>query len=38
VDNIKMDFVEIGWGGVDWTDLLGLLGAVAHPTDYHIEL
>jgi hypothetical protein len=18
VDNIKMDFVEIGWGGVDW--------------------
>jgi hypothetical protein len=21
VDNIKMDLVEIGWGGVDWIDL-----------------
>jgi hypothetical protein len=21
VDNIKMDLVEIGWGGVDWTDV-----------------
>jgi hypothetical protein len=21
VDNIKMDLVEIGWSGVDWTDL-----------------
>jgi hypothetical protein len=21
VDNIKMDFVEIGWGGMDWIDL-----------------
>jgi hypothetical protein len=21
VDNIKMDFSEIGWGGVDWIDL-----------------
>jgi hypothetical protein len=21
VDNIKMDFVEIGWGGVDWIGL-----------------
>jgi hypothetical protein len=20
-DNIKMDFREIGWGGMDWTDL-----------------
>jgi hypothetical protein len=20
-DNIKMDFQEIGWGAVDWTDL-----------------
>jgi hypothetical protein len=21
MDNIKMDFLEIGWGGVDWIDL-----------------
>jgi hypothetical protein len=21
VDNIKMDLIEIGWGGVDWVDL-----------------
>jgi hypothetical protein len=21
VDNIKMDLREIGWGGIDWTDL-----------------
>jgi hypothetical protein len=21
VDNIKMDLIEIGWGGVDWIDL-----------------
>jgi hypothetical protein len=21
VDNIKMDLREIGWGGMDWTDL-----------------
>jgi hypothetical protein len=21
VDDIKMDFREIGWGGVDWIDL-----------------
>jgi hypothetical protein len=21
VDNIKMDLLEIGWGGVDWIDL-----------------
>jgi hypothetical protein len=21
VDNIKMNLREIGWGGVDWTDL-----------------
>jgi hypothetical protein len=21
VDNIKMDVLEIGWGGVDWIDL-----------------
>jgi hypothetical protein len=21
VDNIKMDFREIGWGGMDWIDL-----------------
>jgi hypothetical protein len=21
VNNIKMDLREIGWGGVDWTDL-----------------
>jgi hypothetical protein len=21
VDNIKMDLVEIGWGGVDWTGM-----------------
>jgi hypothetical protein len=21
VDNIKMDFREMGWGGVDWIDL-----------------
>jgi hypothetical protein len=21
VDNIKMDLLEIGWGGVDWSDL-----------------
>jgi hypothetical protein len=21
VDNIKMDFIEIGWGGMDWIDL-----------------
>jgi hypothetical protein len=21
VDNIKMDLVEIGWDGMDWTDL-----------------
>jgi hypothetical protein len=21
VDNIKMNFVEIGWGGVDWVGL-----------------
>jgi hypothetical protein len=21
VDNIKMDFREIGWGGMDWMDL-----------------
>jgi hypothetical protein len=21
VDNIKMDFREIGWDGMDWTDL-----------------
>jgi hypothetical protein len=21
VDNIKMDLLEIGWGGVDWTGL-----------------
>jgi hypothetical protein len=21
VDNIKMDLSEIGWGGMDWTDL-----------------
>jgi hypothetical protein len=21
VDNIKMDFLEIGWGGVDWIGL-----------------
>jgi hypothetical protein len=19
-DNIKMDFIEIGWGGIDWVD------------------
>jgi hypothetical protein len=22
VDNIKMDFAEIGWGGVDWIGLV----------------
>jgi hypothetical protein len=22
VDNIKMDIGEIGWGGMDWTDLV----------------
>jgi hypothetical protein len=22
VEDIKMDVVEIGWGGVDWTDLV----------------
>jgi hypothetical protein len=22
VDNIKMDLKEIGWGGMDWIDLL----------------
>jgi hypothetical protein len=22
VDNIKMDLLEIGWGGVDWIDLV----------------
>jgi hypothetical protein len=22
LDNIKMDLAEIGWGGVEWTDLL----------------
>jgi hypothetical protein len=21
VDNIKMDLIEIGWGGMDWFDL-----------------
>jgi hypothetical protein len=21
VDNIKMNFIEIGWGGMDWIDL-----------------
>jgi hypothetical protein len=21
VDNIKMDLIEIGWGGMDWIDL-----------------
>jgi hypothetical protein len=21
VDNIKMDLIEIGWSGMDWTDL-----------------
>jgi hypothetical protein len=21
MDNIKMDFVEIGWGGVEWNSL-----------------
>jgi hypothetical protein len=21
MDNIKMDLLEIGWGGVDWIDL-----------------
>jgi hypothetical protein len=21
-DNIKMDFREIGWGGIDWIDLV----------------
>jgi hypothetical protein len=21
VDNIRMDLVEVGWGGVDWIDL-----------------
>jgi hypothetical protein len=21
VDNIKMDFREVGWGGMDWIDL-----------------
>jgi hypothetical protein len=21
MDNIQMDIVEVGWGGVDWTDL-----------------
>jgi hypothetical protein len=21
IDNIKMDFREIGWGGLDWIDL-----------------
>jgi hypothetical protein len=21
VDNIKMDFIQIGWGGVDWIGL-----------------
>jgi hypothetical protein len=21
VDNIKMDFRELGWGGMDWIDL-----------------
>jgi hypothetical protein len=21
VDNIKMDIIEIGWGGMDWIDL-----------------
>jgi hypothetical protein len=20
-DNIRMDLIEIGWGGMDWTDL-----------------
>jgi len=20
-DNIKMDLQEVGWGGIDWTDL-----------------
>jgi hypothetical protein len=22
LDNIKMDFGEIGWGGIDWTGLV----------------
>jgi hypothetical protein len=22
VDNIKMDLIEIGWGGMDWIDLI----------------
>jgi hypothetical protein len=22
IDNIKMDFREIGWGGMDWIDLV----------------
>jgi hypothetical protein len=22
VNNIKMDLIEIGWGGVDWIDLV----------------
>jgi hypothetical protein len=26
VDNIKMDLLEIGWGGVDWIDRLGRCG------------
>jgi hypothetical protein len=21
IDNIKMDLIEIGWGGMDWIDL-----------------
>ena len=21
-DNIKMDLAEVGWGGMDWTDLV----------------
>jgi hypothetical protein len=24
VDNIKMDFREIGWGGMDWIDWIAL--------------
>jgi hypothetical protein len=28
IDNIKMDLREIGWGGMDWIDLIGTCGGL----------
>jgi hypothetical protein len=35
-DNIKMDLREIGWGGMDWIDLIGTSGELLYLYDVYI--